>query len=76
MYSFLTSSTIHLNKLEAYAVKNMEVIKLSQSVGVALEVSYTHLGVLLRDTITLVTAPAKLGSYKPVYNFQYAKYNT
>ena len=23
-----------------------------------------------------VTASAKLGSYKPVYNFQYAKYNT
>ena len=74
MYSFLTS-TIHLNKLEACTVKNTEVIKLSQSVGVGLEVSYTRLGVL-RDTITLVTAPAKLGSYKPVYNFQYAKYNT
>ena len=98
-------------------------MKLSQSVGVALDVSYTRLGVLLQltkhefhfnspikeirilnlvkckscraksscfcnasstqfsnllmcDTITLVTASAKLESYKPVYNFQYAKYNT
>ena len=123
MYGFLTSSSIHSNKLEACTVKNMEVMKLSQSVGVALDVSYTRLGVFLqltkhefhicnfnspvrilnvvkcksyraksscfcnapptqfsnlrmRDTITLLTASAKLGSYKPVYNYQYVKYNT
>ena len=29
----------------------------------------------MHDTITLVTPIVKLGSYKPVYNFQYAKYN-
>ena len=28
-----------------------------------------------RETITLVTASVKLESYKPVYNFQYAKYS-
>ena len=48
MYGFLTSSSIHSNKLEACAVKNMEVMKLIQSVVVALNVLYTHLGVFLQ----------------------------
>ena len=50
MYDFLTSSFIHSNELEACAVKNTEVIKLSQIVGIALDVSYTHLGVFLQLT--------------------------
>ena len=50
MYGFLTSSSIHSNKLEACAVKNTEVMKLSQSAGIALEVSYTRLGVFLQRT--------------------------
>ena len=47
MYGFLTSS-IHSDKLEACAVKNTEVMNLSQSVGTALNVSYTRLGVFLQ----------------------------
>ena len=50
MYGFLTSSSIHSNKLEACTVKNTEGMKLSQSVGVALDVSYTRLGVFLQLT--------------------------
>ena len=50
MYGFLTSSSIHSNKLEACTVKNTEVMKISQSVGVALDVSYTRLGVFLQLT--------------------------
>ena len=48
MYGFLTSSSIHSNKLEACAVKSTEVMKPSQSMGVALDVSYTRLGVFLQ----------------------------
>ena len=50
MYGFLTSFSIHSNKLEACAVKNMEVMKLSQNGGFALNVSYTRLGVFLQLT--------------------------
>ena len=49
-YGFLTGSSIHSNKIEAYAVKNIEVMKLSQSVCVTLNVSYTRLGVFLQLT--------------------------
>ena len=123
MYDVLRSSSIHSNKLKVCTVKNTEVMKLSQSVGVARDVSYIRLAVLLQLTkhefhicsflntqltsksnynlesckmqelSTVVSATprphnfliyacaillpwlqrlrksAKLGSYKPVYNF-------
>ena len=50
MYGFLTSCSIHSNTLEACAVKNTKVMKLSQSVGVDLDVSYTRFGVFLQLT--------------------------
>ena len=50
MYGFPRSSSIHPNKLEACAVKNTEVMKLSYSVDIALELSYTRLGVFLQLT--------------------------
>ena len=51
MYGVLKSSSIHSNKLKVCTVnKNTEVMKLSQSVGVAQDVSYTRLGVLLQLT--------------------------
>ena len=60
MYGVLRSSSIHSNKLKVCTVKNTEVMKLSQSVGVARDVSYTRLGVLLQLTKLNFTSVAFL----------------
>ena len=60
MHGFLRSSSLYSNKLEPCAVKNIEVMKLSQSVGVTLDVSYTRLGVFLQLTSMNFTSVAFL----------------
>ena len=50
MYGFLRSSSIHPNMIEACAIKNTEVMKLSQSVGIALGSFIPRLGVFLQLT--------------------------